>query len=63
MVYADALQGEPLDFLDPDAVKAIADLSELLRTGGDADTAAALRERFGCDTEYFAAALADEVDR
>ena len=47
-VYADALQGEPLGPQDPDTVEAIDALSQLLREGGDASTAAALRERFGC---------------
>ena len=48
VVYADALQGEPLGPQDPDTVEAIDALSQLLRDGGDAATAAALRERFGC---------------
>ena len=48
-VYADALQGEPLGPQDPDTVEAIDALSQLLRDGGDAATAAALRERFGCE--------------
>ena len=49
VVYADALQGEPLGPQDPDTVEAIDALSQLLRDGGDAATAAALRERFGCE--------------
>ena len=47
-MYADALQGEPLGPQRPDTVEAIDALSQLLRDGGDAATAAALRERFGC---------------
>ena len=42
------LQGAPLGPQRPDAMEAIDALSQLLRDGGDADTAAALRERFGC---------------
>ena len=45
---ADALQGEPLGPQDPSTVEAIDALSQLLRDGGDAATAAALRDRFGC---------------
>ena len=47
-LQADALQGEPLGPQDSDTVEAIDALSQLLRDGGDAATAAALRERFGC---------------
>ena len=47
-MYADALQGEPLGPQKTEAVEAIGALSQLLRDGGDATTAAALRERFGC---------------
>ena len=47
-VYADALQGETLGPQAPETVEAIDSLSQLLRDGGDAATAAALRERFGC---------------
>ena len=48
-VYADALQGDPLGPQRRDTVEAIDALSQLLRDGGDAATAAALRERFGCE--------------
>ena len=39
--------GEP-ERQGPETVEAIDALSQLLRDGGDAATAAALRERFGC---------------
>ena len=45
---SDTLQGEPLGPQPPETVEAIDALSQLLRDGGDAATAAALRERFGC---------------
>ena len=45
---ADALQGETLGPQAPETVEAIDSLSQPLRDGGDAATAAALRERFGC---------------
>ena len=48
-VYADALQGEPLGSQRSETVEAIDALSQLLRDGGDAATAVALRERFGCE--------------
>ena len=48
-VYADALQGEPLGPQDPDTVKNIDQLSQLLRERGDGEAAAQLRERFGCE--------------
>ena len=44
---SDTLQGELLGPQRPDTVEAIDALSQLLRDG-DAATAAALRERFGC---------------
>ena len=46
---SDTLQGEPLGPQRPDTVEAIDALSQLLRDGGDAATADALRERFGCE--------------
>ena len=48
-VYADALQGEPLGPQDPDTVKNVDQLSQLLRERGDGEAAARLRERFGCE--------------
>ena len=47
-MYADAIKGEPLGPQRSETVEAIDALSQLLRDGGDAATAAALRERFGC---------------
>ena len=43
------LQGEPLCQQKPQAVEAIDALALLLIDGGDATTASALRERFGCE--------------
>ena len=60
-VYADALQGEPLGPQNPEAVKAIDALSQLLRDGGEAATAAALRERFGCDKRRPSAVAIEET--